>query len=204
MSHERPHFHNEQENEFARKNYYERLGLARTASEDEINSAFRDLAKQHHPDIGGDVADFQYISEAHSVLKDSAKRRAYDVTLPNLGDTNFTSMNPMSRQSSTRSGPDAPKEAPQSFRRASSFTHREREDDYLEREVKKLDWDKMKKNIYEDIRKRADAMGIETFDEFKKTELAGEWIVRLDYEMTAKEKERLASLKKGILEERPS
>ncbi len=64
------------------KNYYEVLGVPRTASPKEITSAFRKLARKHHPDLNaGDKqseARFKEISQAHDVLSDAKKRRLYD------------------------------------------------------------------------------------------------------------------------------
>jgi DnaJ-class molecular chaperone len=48
------------------------------ATSAEITKAFKDLAKQHHPDRGGDKDRFQEISEAHDTLKNSQKRHDYD------------------------------------------------------------------------------------------------------------------------------
>ncbi len=64
------------------KDYYEVLGVARTATQKEIQSAFRKLARKHHPDVNqGDKAAekrFKEISEAHEVLADAEKRKLYD------------------------------------------------------------------------------------------------------------------------------
>src|SRR3989344_9200731 len=61
------------------KNYYDVLGVAKTASADEIKRAYRSLAHQHHPDTGkGDEARFKEVSEAYSVLSDANKRAQYD------------------------------------------------------------------------------------------------------------------------------
>ena len=60
------------------KDYYNILGIARTASADEIKKAYRKLASQHHPDKGGDTARFQEIQEAYANLSDTAKRSQYD------------------------------------------------------------------------------------------------------------------------------
>lgn len=62
--------------------YYQTLGIARGASDDDIKKAFRTLAKQHHPDQNKDNKDaetkFKEIVEAYDVLKDADKRAAYD------------------------------------------------------------------------------------------------------------------------------
>lgn len=58
--------------------YYKTLGVARTASADEIKKAFRKLARTHHPDAGGDEAKFKEINEAYEVLSDPKKRELYD------------------------------------------------------------------------------------------------------------------------------
>jgi DnaJ-class molecular chaperone len=61
---------------------YSVLGVARTASEDEIRKAFRKLAKKHHPDLNpGDKAaeaKFKEISQANEILSDPEKRRRFD------------------------------------------------------------------------------------------------------------------------------
>ena len=66
----------------AKRDYYEVLGVERGAGADELKSAFRKLAKEHHPDRNpGDASaehKFKEINEAYDVLKDEDKRAAYD------------------------------------------------------------------------------------------------------------------------------
>ena len=66
----------------ATKNYYDVLGVKRSASTEEIRKAFRKLARKYHPDVNpGDRAAeerFKQISEAHDVLSDPKKRKIYD------------------------------------------------------------------------------------------------------------------------------
>jgi len=60
------------------KNYYDVLGVNENSSSADITKAFKDLAKKHHPDRGGDEAKFKEINEAHDTLKNSQKRHDYD------------------------------------------------------------------------------------------------------------------------------
>jgi curved DNA-binding protein len=64
------------------KDYYEILGVPRTASQKEISAAFRKLARKYHPDVnaGNKEAEtrFKEISEAHDTLRDAKKREMYD------------------------------------------------------------------------------------------------------------------------------
>lgn len=61
------------------KDYYQTLGVNKSASQDEIKAAFRKLAHQHHPDKpGGDEAKFKEANEAYQVLGDAEKRKKYD------------------------------------------------------------------------------------------------------------------------------
>ncbi len=62
----------------ATPDYYKTLGVSRNATADEIKKAFRKLARQHHPDTGGDEAKFKELNEAYEVLSDDKKRKLYD------------------------------------------------------------------------------------------------------------------------------
>ncbi|HEV3245110.1 MAG TPA: molecular chaperone DnaJ [Candidatus Paceibacterota bacterium] len=62
------------------KNYYDILGLQKTANDEDIKKAFRKLAQKYHPDKkGGDEAKFKEVSEAYAVLSDKKKRAEYDM-----------------------------------------------------------------------------------------------------------------------------
>jgi len=62
----------------AAKDYYETLGVPKTATADEIKKAYRRLARKHHPDAGGSEDKFKEIGEAYEVLSDAEKRTQYD------------------------------------------------------------------------------------------------------------------------------
>lgn len=62
--------------------YYEILGVSKTATQDEIKQAYRKLAKIHHPDKGGDAETFKKIQTAHETLSDEQKRAEYDNPAP--------------------------------------------------------------------------------------------------------------------------
>lgn len=59
--------------------YYSKLGINRSANQDEIKSAYRKLAMKHHPDRGGDEKQFKEISEAYDVLSDPKKKEIVDL-----------------------------------------------------------------------------------------------------------------------------
>mgnify|MGYP003330202231 FL=1 len=67
---------------------YETLGISRSASHDEIKKAYRNAAREHHPDKGGDDTKFKEILNAYEVLSDKDKRNQYD----QLGDENYQNM----------------------------------------------------------------------------------------------------------------
>jgi molecular chaperone DnaJ len=65
----------------SKRDYYEVLGVARGASDDDIKKAFRRLARQFHPDVNKDAdaeSKFKEINEAYEVLSDPQKRQLYD------------------------------------------------------------------------------------------------------------------------------
>jgi molecular chaperone DnaJ len=65
----------------AKRDYYEVLGVPKGASDDDLKSAFRKLARQYHPDVSQEPdaeEKFKEINEAYAVLSDTEKRAAYD------------------------------------------------------------------------------------------------------------------------------
>src|SRR6185436_4558444 len=66
----------------AKRDYYDVLGVPRSASEKEIRQAYRKLARQYHPDLNPNdkqaEAKFKEIGPAYEVLSDADKRKAYD------------------------------------------------------------------------------------------------------------------------------
>jgi curved DNA-binding protein CbpA len=79
--------------------YYQLLGVATDASEDQVKSAYYKLAARLHPDLYGDMLDeetrqklvtlYSRVAEAHKILSDGAKRHQYDVQLKS-GKLRFT------------------------------------------------------------------------------------------------------------------
>ncbi|MFH1084314.1 MAG: molecular chaperone DnaJ, partial [Chloroflexota bacterium] len=67
--------------EQTKRDYYEVLGVARTATKDDLRTAYRKLARKYHPDVSKEAqaeARFKEINEAYQVLSDEEKRSAYD------------------------------------------------------------------------------------------------------------------------------
>ncbi|WP_019632054.1 molecular chaperone DnaJ [Actinomadura atramentaria] len=68
--------------DYLEKDYYKVLGVAKTASQDEIKKAYRKLARQYHPDANRNDSDaeekFKEVSEAYDVLSDEKRRKEYD------------------------------------------------------------------------------------------------------------------------------
>jgi DnaJ family protein A protein 2 len=62
------------------RNLYSVLGVSKNAETAEIRTAYKQLAKEHHPDKGGDPEKFKELSEAHEVLSDDSRRQLYDMT----------------------------------------------------------------------------------------------------------------------------
>lgn len=69
--------------------YYNTLGVPRTATQEEIKKAYRKLAMLHHPDRGGDQNKFTEIQKAYSVLSDPDKKAQYDNPQQHPGEFSF-------------------------------------------------------------------------------------------------------------------
>jgi len=65
--------------------YYSTLGVNKNADAKEIKTAYKRMASKHHPDKGGDEAQFKLISQAYEILQDPQKRQQYDNPNPFQG-----------------------------------------------------------------------------------------------------------------------
>ncbi|HHY75037.1 MAG TPA: J domain-containing protein [Bacillus bacterium] len=78
------------------ENYYEILGVARDATQQDIKKAYRQLAKKHHPDLNKGSSEsekiFKKVYEAYQILSDTTSREAYDARL-NTQNENTTHTN---------------------------------------------------------------------------------------------------------------
>ena len=64
-----------------KRDYYDVLGVSKTASEEEIKKAYRSLAKKYHPDVSSEPnaeAKFKEVQEAYDTLGEADKRKQYD------------------------------------------------------------------------------------------------------------------------------
>src|SRR5262245_20933840 len=93
------------------KNYYEILGVELFADTDSVKSAFRKLARQHHPDLNANNRQaeekFKEINEAYEILSDPAKRAMHDATLQSLNGRN---QDKTTKSTSKKQEPEKPKE----------------------------------------------------------------------------------------------
>lgn len=96
----------------AKSNYYEVLGVSRTATEDDIKKSYRKLAREYHPDVnkGADAeVKFKEINLAYDTLSDSLKRADYDQT---LADTGVRGARPAPSPAGGRPAPSSTAESP--------------------------------------------------------------------------------------------
>jgi DnaJ-class molecular chaperone len=82
--------------------YYQLLDVDRSASSEDIKQAFRRLAKEHHPDKGGDKKKFQQIQEAYETLSDPQKRQVYDSPADHLFELHNMQFNTFFRERTKR------------------------------------------------------------------------------------------------------
>ena len=88
-------------------NHYERLGVSRAATPDELRAAYRRAARDAHPDRNGDRSadDMAQVNEAWRVLGDPARRRAYDHELDALADRSAAGSSAAPRAGAARPAP---------------------------------------------------------------------------------------------------
>jgi len=78
------------------ENYYSILGVEETSTQEDIKKAYRKLAKENHPDKGGDEELFKKISVAYDTIGDEQKRKEYDIQRKNpFGNGNFNGFGDM-------------------------------------------------------------------------------------------------------------
>ena len=69
----------------SKKDYYDVLGVSKSANKDELKKAYRKLAMKYHPDRNPDDSQaaekFKELSEAYEILSDDQKRQTYDLSL---------------------------------------------------------------------------------------------------------------------------
>lgn len=83
-------------------NYYDVLGVDEKSTQDDIKKAYRNLAKENHPDKGGDEEKFKKINEAYDTIGDEVKRKNYDNQKNNPFGGNFSDMFNMFNQQRQR------------------------------------------------------------------------------------------------------
>jgi curved DNA-binding protein len=75
--------------------YYNTLGISKSASEADIKSAYRKMAMKHHPDRGGDEKKFKEVTEAYETLSDPQKKQMFDMGVdPNAQHTSYRQGSP--------------------------------------------------------------------------------------------------------------